>query len=52
MIAQSQSGTGKTTDFVLAIMPSRTDVTKELSAHRLSVSHRYELAVQTGEEDG
>jgi len=47
MIAQSQSGTGKTAAFVLAML-SRVDVTKEYP-QVLCLSPTYELAIQTGE---
>lgn len=47
MIAQSQSGTGKTAAFVLAML-SRVDPTKDYP-QVLCLSPTYELAVQTGE---
>ncbi|KAM0733862.1 DEAD-box helicase Dbp80 [Formica fusca] len=47
MIAQSQSGTGKTAAFVLAML-SRVDVTKNYP-QVLCLSPTYELAIQTGE---
>ncbi|KYQ46957.1 DEAD-box helicase Dbp80 [Trachymyrmex zeteki] len=47
MIAQSQSGTGKTAAFVLAML-SRVDVMKEYP-QVLCLSPTYELAIQTGE---
>ena len=47
MIAQSQSGTGKTAAFVLAML-SHTDINKEYP-HIICVSPTYELAIQTGE---
>jgi ATP-dependent RNA helicase DDX19/DBP5 len=47
MIAQSQSGTGKTAAFVLAML-SRTDVTKNYP-HVVCLSPTFELAIQTGE---
>lgn len=46
MIAQSQSGTGKTAAFVLAIL-SRVDVLKNYP-QIICLSPTYELAVQTG----
>eukprot|EP00794_Sanderia_malayensis_P015208 gene15208-16779_t len=46
MIAQSQSGTGKTAAFVLAML-SRIDVTKRYP-QALCLSPTYELAMQTG----
>ncbi|CAG9563633.1 unnamed protein product [Danaus chrysippus] len=47
MIAQSQSGTGKTAAFVLAML-SRVDPTKNYP-QVLCLSPTYELAIQTGE---
>ncbi|KAI4486505.1 PREDICTED: DEAD-box helicase Dbp80 [Polistes canadensis] len=47
MIAQSQSGTGKTAAFVLAML-SRVDTTKDYP-QVLALSPTYELAIQTGE---
>lgn len=47
MIAQSQSGTGKTAAFVLAML-SRVDTTKNYP-QVLCLSPTYELAIQTGE---
>lgn len=47
MIAQSQSGTGKTAAFVLAML-SRVDATKPYP-QVLCLSPTYELAIQTGE---
>ena len=47
MIAQSQSGTGKTAAFVLAML-SRVDITKNYP-QVLCLSPTYELAIQTGE---
>jgi ATP-dependent RNA helicase DDX19/DBP5 len=47
MIAQAQSGTGKTAAFVLAML-SRVDHTKEYP-QVLCLSPTYELAMQTGE---
>ncbi|PSN33637.1 DEAD-box helicase Dbp80 [Blattella germanica] len=47
MIAQSQSGTGKTAAFVLAML-SRVDPTKD-HPQVLCLSPTYELAIQTGE---
>jgi ATP-dependent RNA helicase DDX19/DBP5 len=47
MIAQSQSGTGKTAAFVLAML-SRVDSTKSYP-QVLCLSPTYELAIQTGE---
>lgn len=47
MIAQSQSGTGKTAAFVLAML-SRVDATKNYP-QVLCLSPTYELAIQTGE---
>lgn len=47
MIAQSQSGTGKTAAFVLAML-SRVDTAKEYP-QVLCLSPTYELAIQTGE---
>ncbi|CAG9854297.1 unnamed protein product [Phyllotreta striolata] len=47
LIAQSQSGTGKTAAFVLAML-SRVDVTKKYP-QVLCLSPTYELAIQTGE---
>ncbi|KAG7214189.1 hypothetical protein KM043_001535 [Ampulex compressa] len=47
MIAQSQSGTGKTAAFVLAML-SRVDTSKEYP-QVLCLSPTYELAIQTGE---
>lgn len=47
MIAQSQSGTGKTAAFVLAML-SRVDATKD-HPQVLCLSPTYELALQTGE---
>lgn len=47
MIAQSQSGTGKTAAFVLAML-SRVDTTKDYP-QVLCLSPTYELAIQTGE---
>lgn len=47
MIAQSQSGTGKTACFVLAML-SRVDTTKNYP-QVLCLSPVYELAIQTGE---
>ncbi|CAH2015986.1 unnamed protein product [Acanthoscelides obtectus] len=47
LIAQSQSGTGKTAAFVLAML-SRVDVTQNYP-QVLCLSPTYELAVQTGE---
>ncbi|XP_063989355.1 DEAD-box helicase Dbp80-like [Diachasmimorpha longicaudata] len=48
MIAQSQSGTGKTAAFVLAML-SRVDTSKSYP-QVLCLSPTYELAIQTGEE--
>ena len=47
MIAQSQSGTGKTAAFVLAML-SRVK-TEEHYPQVLCLSPTYELAIQTGE---
>jgi len=47
MIAQSQSGTGKTAAFVLAML-SRVNPTKDYP-QVLCLSPTYELAIQTGE---
>lgn len=47
MIAQSQSGTGKTAAFVLAML-SRVDASKDYP-QVLCLSPTYELAIQTGE---
>jgi len=47
LIAQSQSGTGKTAAFVLAML-SRVDATKNYP-QVLCLSPTYELAIQTGE---
>lgn len=47
LIAQSQSGTGKTAAFVLAML-SRVDTTKSYP-QVLCLSPTYELAIQTGE---
>lgn len=47
MIAQSQSGTGKTAAFVLAML-SRVDATKNYP-QIICLSPTYELAIQTGE---
>lgn len=47
MIAQSQSGTGKTAAFVLAML-SRVDTSKNYP-QVLCLSPTYELAIQTGE---
>ena len=47
MIAQSQSGTGKTAAFVLAML-SRTNLNKNYP-HVICLSPTYELAIQTGE---
>lgn len=47
MIAQSQSGTGKTAAFVIAML-SRVDTTKSYP-QVLCLSPTYELAIQTGE---
>ena len=47
MIAQSQSGTGKTAAFVLAML-SRVDATKNYP-QVICLSPTYELAIQTGE---
>lgn len=47
MIAQSQSGTGKTAAFVIAML-SRVDTTKNYP-QILCLSPTYELAIQTGE---
>lgn len=47
MIAQSQSGTGKTAAFVLAML-SRVDTSKNY-VQVLCLSPTYELAIQTGE---
>jgi ATP-dependent RNA helicase DDX19/DBP5 len=47
MIAQSQSGTGKTAAFTLAML-SRVDTTKDYP-QVLCLSPTYELAIQTGE---
>lgn len=47
MIAQSQSGTGKTAAFVLAML-SRVNTTKNYP-QVLCLSPTYELAIQTGE---
>lgn len=47
MIAQSQSGTGKTAAFVIAML-SRVDSTKDYP-QVLCLSPTYELAIQTGE---
>lgn len=47
MIAQSQSGTGKTAAFVLAML-HRTDPTKNYP-HVICLSPTFELALQTGE---
>ena len=46
MIAQSQSGTGKTAAFVLAML-SRTNLNKNYP-HIICLSPTYELAIQTG----
>ena len=46
MIVQSQSGTGKTAAFVLAML-SRTDITKNYP-HVVCLSPTFELAVQAG----
>lgn len=50
MIAQSQSGTGKTAAFVLAML-SRVDTSKPYP-QVLCMSPTYELAIQTGEVAG
>lgn len=47
MIAQSQSGTGKTAAFVLAML-SRVDTSKDYP-QVMCLSPTYELAIQTGE---
>lgn len=47
MIAQSQSGTGKTAAFVIAML-SRVDTSKNYP-QVLCLSPTYELAIQTGE---
>ena len=47
MIAQSQSGTGKTAAFVLAML-SRTNLNKNYP-HVICLSPTNELAIQTGE---
>ena len=47
MIAQSQSGTGKTAAFTLAML-TRVDTTKDYP-QVLCLSPTYELAIQTGE---
>lgn len=47
LIAQSQSGTGKTAAFVLAML-SRVDTSKNYP-QALCLSPTYELAIQTGE---
>jgi ATP-dependent RNA helicase DDX19/DBP5 len=47
MIAQSQSGTGKTAAFVLAML-SRANPRKNYP-HVLCLSPTFELAIQTGE---
>lgn len=47
LIAQSQSGTGKTAAFVLAML-SRVDPTKDYT-QAVCLSPTYELAVQNGE---
>lgn len=47
MIAQSQSGTGKTAAFVLAML-SRVDTSQD-HPQVLCLSPTYELAIQTGE---
>lgn len=47
MIAQSQSGTGKTAAFVIAML-SRVDTSKNYP-QILCLSPTYELAIQTGE---
>lgn len=47
MIAQSQSGTGKTAAFVIAML-SRVDTSKDYP-QILCLSPTYELAIQTGE---
>ncbi|KAJ6637493.1 DEAD-box helicase Dbp80 [Pseudolycoriella hygida] len=47
LIAQSQSGTGKTAAFVLAML-SRVDTSKNF-VQALCLSPTYELAIQTGE---
>ena len=46
MIAQSQSGTGKTATFLLAML-SRTNLNKNYP-HIICLSPTYELAIQTG----
>ena len=46
MIAQSQSGTGKTATFLLAML-SRTNLNKKYP-HIICLSPTYELAIQTG----
>ena len=47
MVAQSQSGTGKTAAFVLAML-SRTNTSKNYP-HVICLSPTFELAIQTGE---
>lgn len=47
MVAQSQSGTGKTAAFVLAML-SRTNPSKNYP-HVVCLSPTFELAIQTGE---
>jgi len=47
MIAQSQSGTGKTAAFVLAML-NRADTSKNYP-HVVCLSPTFELAIQTGE---
>jgi len=47
MVAQSQSGTGKTAAFVLAML-SRTNTSKNYP-HVVCLSPTFELAIQTGE---
>lgn len=47
MIAQSQSGTGKTAAFVIAML-SRVDTSKDYP-QIVCLSPTYELAIQTGE---
>lgn len=47
MIAQSQSGTGKTAAFVLAML-SRVDTSKPYP-QVICLAPTYELAIQTGE---
>lgn len=47
MIAQSQSGTGRTAAFVIAML-SRVDISKNYP-HILCLSPTFELAIQTGQ---